>query len=416
MSLAVIGINHRSAPVAIREQVAFDPAGLSQILAKILEIPNVSESLVVSTCNRTEIYCAIDPQNVDAVADWLVADRNLSPADRGCLYALQQHDAVRHVFSVASGLDSAVMGEPQILGQLKDAYREACDADATGPVLNRLFQRAFNVAKQIRSGTEIGASPVSVAYAAVTLAKRIFSRLGAHTAMLVGAGETIDLTAQHLHGNGLGRMVIANRSLTRARELAMRYDAYAITLAEITSHLAEADIIICSTASPVPLIGTEMMLDALEKRRQRPIFVVDMAVPRDVEAEVADLRNVYLYTVDDLGEVIKENLRSREEAARLAKQIIQAETASFALALQELDAVPAIRELRDTHEVDMNALLDQARRRIAAGEDAETVLNHLARQLTNKFLHQPSQRLRQAGEDGDLEMIRIARQLFGIED
>jgi glutamyl-tRNA reductase len=416
MSLAVVGINHRSAPVAIREQVAYEATDLPTALQDLCRHPAIKESLIVSTCNRTELYCSIDEGAVDQVASWIIKDRQMADDASSCLYTLEQHEAVQHTFSVASGLDSAVLGEPQILGQLKDAFQHAEKAGTIGPLLGRLFRRAFSVAKQVRTGTEIGSSPVSVAYAAVSLARQIFSRLDERTALLIGAGETIELAARHLHGNELGRMVIANRRVSRARELAHRFDAYAISLGEIPAHLAEADIIISSTSSPVPLLSADAVAEAIKKRRRQPMFIVDIAVPRDVDPAVADLKDVYLYTVDDLGEVIQENLKNREQAARQARQIVQAETAGFAMAMRELDAVPAIRDLRSLTQADANVILNNAKRKLASGEDPETVLNHLAKQLTNKFLHHPSSRLRQAGEEGDMELIQAARKLFALND
>lgn len=416
MSLAVVGINHRSAPVAIREQVAYAAADLPAALQDLCRHPAIKESLIVSTCNRTELYCSIDEGAADQVAKWVIKDRQLADEASSCLYTLEQYAVVQHVFSVASGLDSAVLGEPQILGQLKDAFQHAEKAGTIGPLLGRLFRRAFTVAKQVRTGTEIGSSPISVAYAAVSLARQIFSRLNERTALLIGAGETIELAARHLHSNDLGRMVIANRRVSRARELARRFDAYAISLGEIPAHLAEADIIISSTSSPVPLLSVEAVAGALAKRRRQPMFIVDIAIPRDVDPAVADLLNVYLYTVDDLGEVIQENLQNREQAAQQARQIIQAETAGFAMAMRELDAVPTIRRLRTLAKADADRVLDDARRDLASGEDPATVLNHLARQLTNKFLHQPSSRLRQAGEESDMELVQAAKKLFALDD
>ncbi|MCZ6827569.1 MAG: glutamyl-tRNA reductase [Gammaproteobacteria bacterium] len=416
MSLAVVGINHRSAPVAVREQVAYAAADLPAALQDLCRHPAIKESLIVSTCNRTELYCSIDEGAADQVVKWVIKDRQLAGDASSCLYTLEQHEVVQHVFSVASGLDSAILGEPQILGQLKDAFQHAEEAGTVGPLLGRLFRRAFSVAKQVRTGTEIGSSPVSIAYAAVSLGRRIFSRLSERTALLIGAGETIELAARHLHSNDLGRMVIANRRVSRARELAKRFDAYAISLGEIPAHLAEADIIISSTSSPIPLLSAEAVSDAIKKRRRQPMFIVDIAVPRDVDPAVADLENVYLYTVDDLGEVIQENMQNREQAAQQARHIVQAESAGFAMAMRELDAVPTIRSLRALAEADSDQVLDDARRRLASGEDSATVLDQMAKQLTNKFLHQPSSRLRQAGEEGDMELVHAAKKLFALDD
>jgi glutamyl-tRNA reductase len=308
-----------------------------------------------------------------------------------------------------------VLGEPQILGQMKDAYRAACDAGATGPVLNGLFQQAFSVAKQVRTDTAIGASAVSVAYAAVSLARQIFASFDSHTALLIGAGETVELTARHLHARGLNRMIIANRSVDRARELAQRFQGFAIGLDEIPSHLADADMIIAATASPDPLLSEVEMKVAMKLRRNRPVFVADLAVPRNVEKKVAKLSDVYLYTVDDLQNVIRENLASRREAARQAQQIIEAEVARFARTLKVRDVAPTIRAVREQAVVIRDDVMAQARRMLAAGRAPDDVIVFIGNTLTNKLMHTPSTGLRRAGERGDDDMLRAARQLFDLD-
>jgi glutamyl-tRNA reductase len=333
-----------------------------------------------------------------------------------CLYTFDNNRAVSHTFSVACGLDSAILGEPQILGQMKDAYRTAKQAGTTGPVLHGLFQQAFSVAKQVRTDTDIGASAVSVAFAAVSMARQVFADFSANTALLIGAGETIELTARHLHARGLSRMVIANRSIARARALAQQYQGYAIELDEIPAHLADADIIIGATASPEPLVFREDMERALKDRKHRPVFIADLAVPRDVEDSVADLDDVYLYTVDDLQGVIRENLKSRRQAARQAQQIIEAEVARYVMAQRIRDAAPTIRAMRGKADEIREDVAENARRLLARGRDPEDVLDFLARTLTNKLMHLPSSELRKAGERGDDEILRAARNLFGITD
>ena len=317
MSLVVVGINHRTAPVEVRERVVFEPARVPEALRELATLPAVQESLIVSTCNRTEIYCATETGDA-GVGDWLQRYHQLGASIHHCLYRHEDMRAVAHVFAVASGLDSLVLGEPQILGQLKDAYRAAQEAGTTGPLLNRLFQAAFSVAKRVRTETEIGANAVSVAYAAVRMARTVFASFDNRTALLVGAGDTIALAARHLHADGLRRMIVANRSVERARELAAEFKGFAIGLDDIPSHLREADIVIASTASPNPIVTRAMAEDALRARKRRPIFMVDIAVPRDIEPEVAELEDIYLFTIDDLQTVVNENMEGRRQAAREA--------------------------------------------------------------------------------------------------
>jgi glutamyl-tRNA reductase len=331
------------------------------------------------------------------------------------LYRLQGSKAIEHLFAVACGLDSLVLGEPQILGQLKDAYRAAHDQGTTGPYLNRLLQTAFSVAKRIRTHTRIGANAVSVASAAVAMARTVFERFDQHTALLVGAGETIALAARHLHANGIQRMIIANRSLDRAQLLANEFNAFAIVLDALPTHLASADIVISSTASPTPVITQDNVRAALRARRRKPMFMVDIAVPRDIESEVGELEDVYLFTIDDLQNVVNENLQSRREAARDATQMLAREIERFERELKTLDAVPTIRQLREDAETTRAYTLEQARRMLAAGRDAKDVLDFLATTLTNRLLHSPSLRLREAAERGDAGIIAAAQTLFRIE-
>jgi glutamyl-tRNA reductase len=422
MTLVVIGINHRTAPVDIREKVVFAGEELPEALRELVRVPGVREALIVSTCNRTELYCSTghaDPAHIgQAVSDWLehwhdLADHGVDL--RGSLYRLQGTKAIEHLFSVACGLDSLVLGEPQILGQLKDAYRAAHDQGTTGPYLNRLLQTTFSVAKRIRTNTRIGANAVSVASAAVSMARTVFERFEEHTALLVGAGETISLAARHLHTHGLQRMIIANRSLDRAQSLASEFNGYAISLDALPMHLKEADIVISSTASPTPVITRHDVREALRARRRKPMFMVDIAVPRDIEPEVAELEDVYLFTIDDLQNVVNENLASRREAARDASQMLAREIERFERELRTLDAVPTIRQLREDADAMRAQTLDQARRMLAAGRDTREVLDFLAATLTNRLMHAPSQRLREAAERGDADLIRAAQILFALD-
>ena len=419
MHLVTYGINHTTAPVNVREKLSFDADKLPLALASLMLNDSVIEAVIVSTCNRTEIYCHLDEDYDNSVLLWL---HNFQQQDATALQSYLYHyegaDAVRHLFRVASGLDSLVLGEPQILGQLKTAYTQALNAKALGKSLGRLFQHAFAVAKQVRTDTAIGNSPVSVAFAAVSLAKQIFSNLAESTALLIGAGETIELVARHLFDNGIKRLIIANRTVERAHMLATSVNGYAISLSEIPAHLAEADIVISSTASQLPILGKGTVESALKQRKRRPIFMVDIAVPRDIEAEVGQLEDIYLYTVDDLHDIIEENLQSRRDAAKQAEEIIDTQADHFAGWMRSQDAVPVIRAIRDQGQMLSTQAVDKALRQLEQGMSAEIVMTELARTLTNKLLHEPSRQLRQSAFESDENnpMIDAARRLFNIKD
>ncbi len=415
MQLLTLGINHKSAPIDIRERLTFGPDIIVAALRSLLEQQAVTEAVILSTCNRTEIYCALAGADKEEIYSWLAAFHGMEVETISpYLYGHEGRDAVQHLLKVASGLDSLVLGEPQILGQVKAAYQTASDAGATRKLLGRLFQHTFSVAKQVRTDTAIGSSPVSVAFAAVSLARQIFSDLSSQTAMLIGAGETIELAARHLHQHGIGRMIVANRTVERAHTLASQFDAYAIALTEIPAHLAEADIVISSTASPLPVLGKGSVESALKKRRHQPMFMVDIAVPRDIEAEVGNLDDVYLYTVDDLDEVIQENLRSRQEAAGQAVEIIELHVEEFMGWLRSLDAFDIIRDYRNQAEQTRDAVLQRAQRLLESGKSPEEALQFLAHTLTNKLLHAPSASIRQAGFDGQRDLLKAANTLFQI--
>jgi glutamyl-tRNA reductase len=396
----VVGINHRTAPVDVRERVVFESECLADALRELLDLPQVSEAVIVSTCNRTEVYFVTDSGDVD-LGPWLERYHGLDPGIRDSLYRLDGRPVVAHAFSVAAGLDSMVLGEPQILGQLKDAYRVAQEAGTTGPMLNRLFQAAFSAAKRVRTETEIGANAVSVASAAVAMARTVFANFANHTALLIGAGETAALAARHLRADGLRRMIIANRSIDAARELAAEFQAFAIGLEDIGAHLPEADIVLASTASPAPIVTRSMADDALRARRRRPILMLDIAVPRDIEAAVAELEDIYLFTIDDLQSVVEGNLEGRRQAARQADHLIAEEVERFEQAARTRDAAPVIRRLRDEADRARRATLEQAQRMLASGHPPQEVLEYLATTLTNRLMHAPSRRLREAAETGD---------------
>jgi glutamyl-tRNA reductase len=412
MPLVVVGINHRTAPLQVREKVVFDPSHLPDAL-KALATGGARENVIVSTCNRTELYCVTDQPA--ELGRWLEAYHGVGYELKHCLYEHHDATAIEHAFAVASGLDSMVLGEPQILGQLKDAYRAAQAAGTVGPLLNRLFQSTFSVAKRVRTETQIGANAVSVAYAAVSLARQIFAGFTQHTALLVGAGETIALAARHLHSQGLKRMIIANRSLDRAQLLAAEFNASAITLDALPNHLADADIVVSSTASPTVVITAADVEAALGARRRKPMFMVDIAVPRDIDPQVADFEDVYLYTIDDLQGFVTQNLKAREDGAREARILIEEEVARFMSGLRGQHAVPTIRELRTSAEQVRAQTLEQARRLLASGRNADDALAYLADTLTHRLIHSPTHELRQAGEAGDEALVSAARRLFQLD-
>jgi glutamyl-tRNA reductase len=400
MAFNILGINHKTAPVALREKVAFSEERLLAALRTLRQETGVAEVVILSTCNRTEVYWAGSASGAE-LSSWLERHHGNQLDLASSLYVHQEQRAVQHAFTVASGLDSMVLGEAQILGQLKDAYRAAQEAGSTGPTLNKLFQAAFSAAKRVRSETRVGENAVSIASAIVSLARRVYSDLSAHTALLVGAGEMNALTARHFMSAGVKRMVIANRTLARAQDLAAELKAHAAGLDDLDRELAQADIVISCTASPVPLITKSAVEVAIRARRRRPIFMVDLAVPRDIEPAVAELEDVYLFSIDDLQQLIDENRQQREVAADGARLLIEEEVARFLSDSRAHDAAPAIRALRQQADAIRQQTVEQARRLLASGKSPEEVLDYLANTLTNRLLHTPTQALRQAGELAD---------------
>lgn len=415
MSLFVLGLNHTTAPVDIRERVTFGPDIIVGALRGLTSQPGISEGIILSTCNRTEVYCHAPSADPDHLSHWLAEFHGLQTSDISpYTYLHQEKQAIEHLLRVASGLNSLVLGEPQILGQVKSAWQTAGEVGTVGKILARLFQHCFTTAKQVRTDTAIGDSPVSVAFAAVSLSKQIFSDLSRQTALLIGAGETIELTARHLKQQDIGRIIVANRTVSRAHELAEQFNGYAISLTEIPAHLPEADIVISSTASPVPVLGKGAVESALKQRRHRPMFMVDIAVPRDIEGEVKDLSDVYLYTVDDLQEVIQENLKSRQEAAEQAGEIIDLKVDEFIAWLRSLDAVNLIQNYREQAQSCRDEILAKAQRMIENGKPPNEALDYLANTLTNRLLHGPSTQLREAGSSGQNELLAAANTLFQL--
>jgi len=417
MPLIAIGLNHLTAPVSLREQVAFDLDAAGEALLELTREPGVEEALILSTCNRTELYVGVAPGAENIPQAWLSRHHHLTPGKLDeFLYRHDEQDAVRHMFRVATGLDSMVLGEPQILGQVKDAYQQARDAQVLRAPLDRLLQHTFSVAKRVRTDTRIGAYTVSVAFTAVRLAEQVFTDLKQACVLLIGAGDTIELAARHLADKQARRLIVANRTLEAAQELAGRYGGYAIALADLPQHLAEVDIVISSTAARQPVLTRSMVEKAMATRRRKPMFMVDIAVPRDIEASVGELQDVYLYGIDDLRQVIDDNRRSREAAAHEAGAIIDLQVDRYMAWRRALTVRNPALDMRQHAEVYRDEVLDKARAMLARGKSADEALAFLANTLTNKLLHHPSVRLREAALSGDLDLLHAAGRLYGLDD
>jgi glutamyl-tRNA reductase len=413
MSLITLGINHKTAPLELRERLAFTPQSLPEALSSLKKLSHIEEASILSTCNRTELYCVTSEDNDQKIIEWFSNFHGLdTDLIREHLYVHAHEATIRHAMEVASGLDSMVLGEPQIAGQMKAAYALANEHGTIGQLLGKLYQRAFAVSKQVRTDTDIGSSPVSVAFAAVSLAKQIFGDLKQTTVLLVGAGETIELATRHLHSQGVGNIIIANRSVERAQKLAGEFNGQAISLQHIGEHLHRSDIVISSTASPLPIIGKGTVERALKQRKHQPIFMVDLAVPRDIEPEVSELDDIYLYSVDDLQSVIEENMENRQQAAQQASEIIDVQVQHFLQWQRSLGSVDVIAQIRQSTQEVSNEVLRKAKKQLAAGQSAEEALDFLAHTLTNKFLHQPSTKLRQASQEDRDDILNIAQDLF----
>jgi len=416
MPLFTIGISHHTAPIEIREKVAIARSDYSDRVRELCALPGIEEVVVLSTCNRTEIYCLSTEAGKLKLVDWVhrINDIPAGDLDRH-FYHHQGEDAARHLIRVASGLDSLVLGETQILGQLKDAWQQAHDAGSLGKVLDRLFQHTFNAAKTIRTNSGISDHTVSVAYTAVVLARQIFGNLNSKTVVLVGAGEMVQLCGRYLRDHGIANLLIVNRSREKAEELAGEMGASAMTLDKLGEALPRADILISSTASPEPVIRKADIKAALRKRRRRPMFLVDIAVPRDIDPEVAKLRDVYLYTIDDLQQVVDENMQQRNAAAQSATGDVDESVAAFMRWLSGIRAARTLKRIREqSHEFEKD-LTERALRKLEAGQDATDVLEQMASTLTNKILHLPSKRLREAAESQDYEVLKAADRIFRKE-
>lgn len=417
MPIFALGLNHQTAPIHLREKVSLMPERFGEALNALKRETGVEEAVLVSTCNRTELFLSGDERALNGSTDWLHRYFELNPgALDSFLYCHRDRDAIRHLYRVASGLDSMVLGEPQILGQVKKAHLEARQAGVLKTSLDRLFQSAFSVAKRVRTETNLGASPVSVAFSAVRLASRIFGALAGSNTLLVGAGETIELVARHLRDQGVRHITIANRTLANARALADEFEARAVALADLDHVLPEADIVVACTASAVPVISKVAIQKALKARRRKPMLVLDLGVPRDIEPSVADLEDAYVYTVDDIGAMIEESMKSRRDAADQGEAIIDLQVEHFLAWLKLFDGQATIRALREHAERERDEQVQKARQALAAGRSPEEVLDLLAHGLTNKLLHAPTVALRDAAKRADLDLLRAAGRLFDLQD
>jgi len=395
-TIHALGLNHHTAPLAVRERVVFHVERLREALAEVKR-GFAAEAAILSTCNRTEIY--LEHGEPAAAAQWLAQYHSVAPDELSqYLYTLPGDRAVRHAFRVASGLDSMVLGEPQILGQMKEAVRAAESAGTLGTVLHRLFQRSFAVAKEVRSTTQVGAASVSMAAAAVKLAARIFPSLREQNVLFIGAGEMIELCATHFAAQGPARIAVANRTVERAGKLASRFNGTAIELKSLAEQLHEYDVVVSCTASSLPILGKGLVERALKARRRRPMFMVDLAVPRDIEPEVAELGDVFLYTVDDLAGIVSTNLDARRSSVEQAEAIIDTQVSQFMSWMRMREHVPLIRQLREQAEDTRRHELDRALKALARGEDPAVVVESLSRGLTNKLLHDPTLALKKPTE------------------
>ncbi|WP_318458271.1 glutamyl-tRNA reductase [Photobacterium leiognathi] len=416
MTLLALGINHKTASVDLREKVAFSPEKLTLALQQLKNHPEVLSGVIVSTCNRTEVYCEISQSGPGVIIDWLTKFHQITAEElMPSLYFHEEQAAARHLMRVACGLDSLVLGEPQILGQVKQSYSESKDVEAVGGTLEKLFQKTFTVAKRVRTETDIGGNAVSVAYAACSLARQIFESLSGVTILLVGAGETIELVSRHVVEQGCNSLIVANRTRERAEGIAREFGAEVISLEEIPEHLHRADIVISSTASPLPIVGKGMVEAALKQRRHQPMLLVDIAVPRDIEQQVGELNDAYLYSVDDLHSIVEKNREQRKVAAIQAEAIVSEESAAFMQWLRSLEAVDSIRDYRQFADQIKQELLQRSLQAIANGADPEKALAELSNKLTNKLIHAPTKAMQQVAKNGESDKLVVIREALGLD-
>ena len=416
MAILAYGVNYRTAPIEFREKIAFPEETVQRALKEATAIPSVSEAAILSTCNRTELYLAVDPNDENAVQDWLADTRDIGRDELASVaYSHWDQDAAKHLIRVASGLDSQVLGEPQIMGQVKTAYDLARQVGTLGPELNLFSQVTLATAKRVRTDTDIGRNPVSVAYAAVVTAQRIFTDLKETSALLLGAGDTIQRVAEHLNEMGVKSMAIANRTLANAESLAARYDALPLQLTDVAGHLADYDILIASTGSSLPVVGKGALEAAIKQRRHKPIFVVDIAVPRDIEPEAAELPDVYLYTIDDLTEIIEENVKNRRAAADDAEDLVDSGASHYLRERRAHHGQAVLRRFREQAGEVQQAELAKALRDLEKGADPAEVVTALSRTITNKLIHAPTAAIRNAAADGRSDLLEYLKTLYQLD-
>ena len=414
--LTAFGINHRTASVDLRGKLSFSPALMEKVLQDAQSILHVREITILSTCNRTEIYLYGDVSDHHIIS-WLAMIKgteinNLS----NCFYSFKDEDAIKHMIEVASGMDSLILGEPQIFGQIKSAFLVAKEAGTVFKNLENIFQFVFSIAKRVRSETAIGKNPVSVASASVNLASKIFSNLEEAHALVIGAGDTIELVAKHLVENGIGKLTVANRTLTKARSFSENFSADMILLSDMPDMLETVDILISSTASQLPILGKGAVETALKKRKYRPMFMVDIAVPRDIEPQVEELSDVYLYTVDDLEDFIEDNVKARNSEANIARVIISDEVNRWGIENRGRSVVRTIKEFRTNAEKIRDVEINRALNSLEKGKSASDVVVELARSITNKLLRAPTKNIKRAGEEGRHDTIATTKELFNLTD
>ncbi len=419
MNIIVVGLSHKTAPVDIREKVAFAPTAMQEPLRQVVALPSVAEGVIVSTCNRVEIYATSrDVESCIVQLKRFMADFHELPAEelQEHLYDYQGEDAIRHVFRVASSLDSMVLGEPQILGQIKTAYGYATEFKTAGLILNRFLHKAFSVAKRVRTETEIASNAVSVSFAAVELARKIFGKLEDKSVMLIGAGEMCELAARHFINNGVSSVMVTNRTFERAEKLAAEFNGRPVPFDDFTEYLHQTDIVLTSTGAPNFILGHQKMEEVIKKRKNRPMFLIDIAVPRDIEPKVNDIANIYLYDVDDLQEVVQANLKERQKEAKKAEAIIDQEIGQFHRWLGNLDVVPTIVALRKKFEEVRKSEVDKTLTRFnGLGKKEQKSIEAMTSAIINKILHQPIAILKQAEDEstGDA-YVDAVRALFDL--
>ena len=416
MTFNILGLNHNTASLVIRERLTFSNDEILYALDQINAIESVNEVVILSTCNRSELYLSADEKGLAQVESWLIDYKNINEETATHLFTKCNEEAINHISRVACGLDSMILGEPQILGQLKEAFRIAQDAGTIKDKLNPLFAHVFSVAKKIRTNTAIGKSPVSVAYAAVTLANQFFAGFKQHTALLVGAGMSIELTAKHLKNKGIGRLFIANRDFEKAQKLAKKFDGYAIDLTDIDGILEVADILISATSSQQYVVSKSQISRAIKARKRRPIFAVDIAVPRDMEPSIADLEDIYIYTIDDLEKVILEGQANRQEAAIEANNLLLEESSRYIEKQKVLTINSKIVALREYGEKIKQEVLKQSYKELKKGDNIEQVLEKNTSILINKLMHLPNIKLKKAAEESDIESIQLISKLYDLDD